>query len=210
MKRWQTDFLDALRRGVPVSLAAKQFAGLPLASVYDKREEDMEFADAWDKLAPSDDDSDGLSGTRVLTAGTLEKVLRAQVSDEEAAAFFGMKEDVFKQRIAENGRLAKVYDTAREGGRAELRVSQFDAAIEGDKALLTWLGKQYLGQSDKIEHKAEVKTEGQPVSITNIILRELPTDQLERLLAQAQGHGFDLVIDGVAERVDEQQLVEDK
>lgn len=193
MKRWQTDFLDGLRRGVPADLCAKQYAGLPLSAVHDKREEDEEFAAAWDAIVPCDEESDGIAGLRVLSPGTLERVLRAQVSDVEAAAYFGMKEEVFLARIAENGRLAKVYDTARDGGKAEIRMAQHDAAIEGDKTMLTWLGKQYLGQTDKIDHKVDKPVEGQPVSITQIVLQSLPQEQLEALYAKAMNNGYQII-----------------
>ena len=34
------------------------------------------------------------------------------------------------------------------GGRESLRRKQFELAMEGDKSMLVWLGKQYLGQKD--------------------------------------------------------------
>lgn len=39
----------------------------------------------------------------------------------------------------------------RADGRMSLRRKQFEIAMSGDKTLLIWLGKQYLGQSDKQE-----------------------------------------------------------
>lgn len=38
-------------------------------------------------------------------------------------------------------------------GRASLRRQQYILAKEGDRTMLIWLGKQYLGQTDKVEEK---------------------------------------------------------
>lgn len=40
----------------------------------------------------------------------------------------------------------------RESGDDMLRAKQFDVAMKGDKTMLVWLGKQRLGQADKIEN----------------------------------------------------------
>ena len=40
-----------------------------------------------------------------------------------------------------------------------LREKQYKLAMEGDRTLLVWLGKQYLGQSEKQEMKHEFKNE---------------------------------------------------
>ena len=50
-------------------------------------------------------------------------------------------------------------DKMLEGWRQELRNLQKDAARKGNTAMLVWLGKQYLGQTDKLEQKQEVKAE---------------------------------------------------
>lgn len=40
----------------------------------------------------------------------------------------------------------------REVGLDMIRFKQFDKAMKGDTSMLIWLGKQYLGQKDKIEN----------------------------------------------------------
>ena len=47
--------------------------------------------------------------------------------------------------------LGDFLENHRGGGRVSLRRKQFEIAMSGDKTLLIWLGKQYLGQSDKQE-----------------------------------------------------------
>jgi len=46
-------------------------------------------------------------------------------------------------------RFADVIKEAREEGKASLRRAQWQSAQKGNTALLIWLGKQVLGQSDK-------------------------------------------------------------
>jgi hypothetical protein len=43
----------------------------------------------------------------------------------------------------------------KEGGRASLRRKQWDMAMKGDRALIIFLGKNYLGQSDRYEQRIE-------------------------------------------------------
>lgn len=40
----------------------------------------------------------------------------------------------------------------RETGEDMLRAKQFDKAMKGDTPMLVWLGKQRLGQKDKVEN----------------------------------------------------------
>jgi hypothetical protein len=183
MDRSKRDFLDAIRRGMTPEAAARSRAGYPLSVMHDWREEDTEFADAWDAILPDDDMS--------------------QVPADRVAAYFGMTEDVLMARVKENPRLQRIYDTARDGGKAALQMAQFDAALAGDKGMQTWLGKQYLEQADKVETKIEMPGQGSPVTINNIILRSFTTEQLEMMQAQALGIGQELVIEGTAERVHE-------
>jgi hypothetical protein len=42
-------------------------------------------------------------------------------------------------------------------GKELLRAKQFQVAMEGDKTMLVWLGKQYAGQRDKIDNEHQGK-----------------------------------------------------
>jgi len=53
------------------------------------------------------------------------------------------------------------YSTIKRGeGKELLRAKQFQIAMEGDKTMLVWLGKQYLDQSDHsaIDHNVNLPT----------------------------------------------------
>ena len=45
--------------------------------------------------------------------------------------------------------LSEYMQKKRGQGRCQLRAKQFEVAMNGDKTLLIWLGKQWLGQADK-------------------------------------------------------------
>jgi DNA-binding CsgD family transcriptional regulator len=47
--------------------------------------------------------------------------------------------------------------------RTGLRKAQTDAAMAGDRTMLVWLGKQELGQTDKVNHTLRDKTDEQVI-----------------------------------------------
>ena len=62
------------------------------------------------------------------------------------------------------------YSQKSEGGKCSLRRMQWKAAEKENAALLIFLGKQYLGQSDKIE--ASGKGGGPLVGVVNVFFGE--------------------------------------
>jgi len=70
---------------------------------------------------------------------------------EEIAAVLDISYDTLERRTKEEYGIAfadyiKKYN---ENGKASLRRMQYKAASEGNATLLVWLGKQFLGQTDK-------------------------------------------------------------
>ena len=63
----------------------------------------------------------------------------------EIASFFGCDESLIRKSYSES--LTK----GREKGKIRLRQMQWTAAGNGNVAMLIWLGKQLLGQTDKTE-----------------------------------------------------------
>lgn len=172
-ERWKSEFLRYLKAGRPAETAARHGAGLPLAMVHAAREADPEFAAEWDAVIEEEEMGDGIVATRTVSPSALESLLWAQCSDEEAAAYFGISVDDLMARIAINHRLKRVYDTARDGGKAALRKAQFDVAMNGDKTMLTWLGKNALDQSDRVENVMTVKHEVDNVELAKRMLLTL-------------------------------------
>lgn len=70
---------------------------------------------------------------------------------EEIAAVLDIDYDTLNTRVKEEYGVSfsdyiKKYN---ENGKASLRRMQYKAASEGNATLLVWLGKQFLGQTDK-------------------------------------------------------------
>lgn len=63
----------------------------------------------------------------------------------EIAAFLNCHPDTITNRFQE------IYLKGRENGKSKLRDIQLRAAMSGNVTMLIWLGKQYLGQTDKQE-----------------------------------------------------------
>jgi hypothetical protein len=69
----------------------------------------------------------------------------------EIAVTLGCSTDTLERRFA--AELSK----GRENLRISLRRWQLEAAKKGNVAMLIWLGKQMLGQTEKVEQTSEVK-----------------------------------------------------
>lgn len=64
-------------------------------------------------------------------------------SNREIAAILGVTEDTIRKRFP------AILTKQRARRRLDLRIAQRAAAINGNAALLIWLGKQELGQVDR-------------------------------------------------------------
>lgn len=99
--------------------------------------------------------------------GKVQGISTMQCPDEEIAAYLGMSYATFKRRKVEMPELVQAIETGRDQGRQMLRAAQWTKAIgDGDTVgnitMLIWLGKQYLGQSDK----ADLYSGGKPFEFT--------------------------------------------
>lgn len=79
----------------------------------------------------------------------IKTLARCHCPDSEIAAFMEIGETTIKRHF---GPLIK---DAREAGKANIRAMQYRMAMNGDKTMLIWLGKQLLGQRDKQEIKTD-------------------------------------------------------
>ena len=91
----------------------------------------------------------------------LKKLLSLQCTKEECAAFFEMTKPTLEARLREAGHegFQSFAETYRQPGKISLRRNQWKAAESGNVAMLIWLGKQWLGQSEKVENKTELTTQ---------------------------------------------------
>src|SRR5687768_14523806 len=82
---------------------------------------------------------------------TFEGLCEIQCTLEEIAGVFRMSEDTVERwckRTYELG-FADTYKKFSATGKTSLRRQQFELAKKGNATMLIWLGKQYLGQTDK-------------------------------------------------------------
>lgn len=56
------------------------------------------------------------------------------------------------------GRFKQELEAGRADGRTSLRKKQMEMALSGNAAMLIWLGKQMLGQSDKVNNTTSNET----------------------------------------------------
>ena len=75
----------------------------------------------------------------------------------EIADFLNLSEAVIRKHCT------PLLVKARAGMRTRLRQAQYKTAIGGNPAMLIWLGKQMLEQSDKLEHTGDG---GGPITVT--------------------------------------------
>lgn len=77
---------------------------------------------------------------------TVEKLAALFCTQDEIAAFLNL--DVKTLRADE--KFLELYKKGLEKGKCSLRRHQYECAKKGNSAMLIWLGKQYLGQSEKM------------------------------------------------------------
>jgi len=84
----------------------------------------------------------------------LYQFMRWQATLEECASFFDCSEDTLNRRIKDkhNTTYAGLFKVKSFKGKLSLRRKQYETAMAGNTALLIFLGKNYLNQSDKVEH----------------------------------------------------------
>ncbi len=99
-----------------------------------------------------------------IDLGELESLCELGCTNREIAAHFGVSE-----RLIELRRRRQEFRAAMERGEARanlsLRRQQMKLALKGDKTMLIWLGKQRLGQSDRLSSEHSVAADAGPLKI---------------------------------------------
>jgi len=80
-----------------------------------------------------------------------DKLCHIQCTLEEIACWYDCSMDTIERAVKrEHGvTFAEHWKVKASTGRISLRRSQWQLAMKGDRVMLIWLGKQYLGQQDK-------------------------------------------------------------
>lgn len=61
-------------------------------------------------------------------------------------------------KLEKDEEFMQVYKKALDEGKMSLRRQQYQLAMKGNCTMLIWLGRQYLGQTDKVESEVEEDT----------------------------------------------------
>lgn len=90
-----------------------------------------------------------------------KKLCTMQATLEEIAGWFGCSEDTIERWCKRELKMcfADAFKRFSSGGKISLRRKQFHVAMDGNATMLIFLGKQYLGQSDKVDAVAHVENE---------------------------------------------------
>lgn len=83
-------------------------------------------------------------------ASAVEKLAGLMCTDEEIASVLGVCVDTLTNKN-NNKTFSECKKRGQESGKASLRRWQFDTAKRGNATMQIFLGKNYLGQSDKVE-----------------------------------------------------------
>jgi hypothetical protein len=73
-------------------------------------------------------------------------------------------------------RFAQAIEKGRAEGKMSLKRKQYEMAMNGNVTMLIWLGKQYLGQTEKVMTQAEVSTETRTIFTTEWGSAKEPSD----------------------------------
>ena len=78
---------------------------------------------------------------------TVEKLANIQCTQDEIASFLGIS----TRTLQRDEHFMELFNRGRENGKMSLRRMQWKHA-EKSVPMAIWLGKQYLGQRDKVEY----------------------------------------------------------
>lgn len=88
-----------------------------------------------------------------ISKDQFEKLCGIFCTLNEIASFFDVSEDTIERWCKRTYKVnfADVFKMKSAMGKISLRRKQFEIANNGNVPLLIWLGKQYLGQADKLD-----------------------------------------------------------
>jgi hypothetical protein len=120
-----------------------------------------------------------------MAAGRPRKQVDLALAEELAGIFCTQEEiagilKVSVDTLQRNKDFCGMYKRAQETAKSSLRRAQFKKAMEGNVVMQIWLGKQYLGQSDK--QQISGPEEG-PIQIA----QKMPDEEIEKRVKKYYG-----------------------
>ena len=86
-----------------------------------------------------------------LDLGQIKQLAAIQCTEEEIAAVMEVGLNTIRRRKASDPAFAEAMEAGKAHGRVSIRRQQYKVAMNGNVAMLIWLGKQVLGQRDKFD-----------------------------------------------------------
>ena len=82
---------------------------------------------------------------------TVNNMCAIHCTGEEIASVIGVSYDTIERRVKSEFKMsfADYIKKNSANGKMSLRRKQYETAMSGNTTMLVWLGKQYLGQTDK-------------------------------------------------------------
>jgi len=113
----------------------------------------------------------------------VEKLARIGATQREIAAWFKISKATVERHLR-NPKLREMFERGNAAFDLSVRRKQAELAMEGNVTMLIWLGKQRLGQRDRLdtEHSG---SEGKPIPVIVLPALQGPTD--EQIMAVPEG-----------------------
>lgn len=109
-----------------------------------------------------------------------ENLCKLQCTEEEICSFFDVTDKTLARWCNETyggKKFSEVFREKRELGKISLRRKQWQLA-EKNATMAIFLGKQFLGQTDKVENTLTGK-DGNPIEVQSTVQIYLPDNQRE-------------------------------
>lgn len=88
---------------------------------------------------------------KVIDYDTVEKLAGLMCTQEEISHYL----DISVRTLQRDAEFCRVYKKGMDKGKMSLRRLQYKKAEAGNATMQIWLGKQYLGQKDKVENSGK-------------------------------------------------------
>jgi predicted site-specific integrase-resolvase len=105
----------------------------------------------------------------------LENIIKLCPTEKETADWFDVSIDTLYRYLKKNYNecFAEFRDKRFSRTRMAIKKKQIEKAMTGDNTMLIWVGKQYLGQSEKIEQRTQLNVEDESKNKKEDILARL-------------------------------------
>ena len=100
----------------------------------------------------------------VIEYDMVKELARCACTVQEIASYLGCSTDTLER----DAHFKEVYQEGLHHCRRSLRRVQYEAAMDGDRTMLVWLGKQLLGQKEKQETDMTIQGGPEPIKLQDV------------------------------------------